>query len=105
MRSRPEATGDVSVDVADLEPGKPDGWAAYVAGVVWAARAAGHDVRGMDLLVDGRVPLGSGLSSSQALECAVALAMNDLFELGLDANGLARWRQRRRTTSSAPRPA
>jgi galactokinase len=47
-------------------------------------------VGGMDLLVDGRVPLGSGLSSSHALECAVAMAMNELFELGLDANGLGR---------------
>ncbi len=90
MRSVQKHTGDVSIDLADIEPGKPDGWAAYVAGVVWAARAAGHDVRGMDLLVDGRVPLGSGLSSSHALECSVALAMNEMFGLGLDANGLGR---------------
>jgi galactokinase len=90
MRSVQQHTGDVSIDVSDIEPGKPDGWAAYVAGVLWAAREAGRQVGGMDLLVDGRVPLGSGLSSSHALECAVAMAMNELFELGLDANGLGR---------------
>jgi galactokinase len=90
MRSVQKPKGDVSIDVTTIEPGKPQGWSAYVAGVVWAAREAGHAVRGMDLLVDGRVPLGSGLSSSHALESAVALAMNDLFELGLDANGLGR---------------
>jgi galactokinase len=90
MRSVQQHTGDVSIDLTDIEPGKPDGWAAYVAGVVWAAREAGRRVGGMDLLVDGRVPLGSGLSSSHALECAVAMAMNELFELGLDANSLGR---------------
>jgi galactokinase len=90
MRSVQQPTGDVSIDLDDVLPGKPDGWAAYVAGVVWAARTGGHVVGGMDLLIDGRVPLGSGLSSSHALECAVALAMNDLFGLGLDANGLGR---------------
>jgi galactokinase len=89
MRSVQQPTGDVAVPVTDVAPGHPTGWAAYVAGVVWAVRRAGHDVPGLDLLVDGRVPLGSGLSSSHALECAVALALNDLLDLGLDANALA----------------
>ena len=48
----------------------------------------------MDLLVDGRVPLGGGLSSSHALECGVALAVNDIFELGLDTRELALLTQR-----------
>ena len=89
MRSVQQPTGDVAVSVSEVTPGHPEGWAAYVAGVVWAVQQSGHDVPGLDLLVDGRVPLGSGLSSSHALECAVALALNDLLELGLDANGLA----------------
>jgi galactokinase len=89
MRSVQQPAGDVSVDLAELAPGHPDGWAAYVAGTVWAARGAGHAVTGMDILVDGRVPLGSGLSSSHALECAVAMSLNDLLDLGLGPNQLA----------------
>jgi galactokinase len=89
LRSVQQPSGDVAVAVADITPGQPTGWAAYVAGVVWAVRRAGHDVPGLDLLVDGRVPLGSGLSSSHALECAVGLALNDLLGLGFDANALA----------------
>ena len=59
------------------------GWAGYAAGVVWALREAGHDVPGVDLLVDSRVPLGAGLSSSAALECSVAVALADLLGLEL----------------------
>ncbi|MDF1602424.1 galactokinase [Nocardioides sp. YIM 152315] len=57
-----------------LGPGRVEGWATYVGGVLWALREDGIDVPGVDVLVHGTVPLGAGLSSSAALECSVALA-------------------------------
>ena len=66
------------------------GWAAYPAGVVWALRDAGHAVLGgADIHLASTVPTGAGLSSSAALEVVTALALNDLYELGLDAPRLA----------------
>ncbi|MGZ6036926.1 MAG: galactokinase, partial [Myxococcaceae bacterium] len=78
-----QSEGVVEVSLEDVRPGHPGGWAAYVAGVVWALEQAGYAVGGLAVAVDGRVPLGAGLSSSAALECAVGAAASDLFGLGL----------------------
>lgn len=92
--SRQRRGRTAEVDLRSLRPGAVDGWPAYAAGVVWALREAGHEVGGLDLVVDGDVPAGAGLSSSAALECAVALAMDEAFGLGIDRPALARLAQR-----------
>ncbi|MFJ4780017.1 galactokinase [Streptomyces sp. NPDC088762] len=84
---------DLAVDA--LVPGAVPGWAGYPAGVVWALAEAGHPVgRGADLHFDSTVPTGAGLSSSAALECAVAVAYDDLYGLRLAGPELARIAQR-----------
>ncbi|MEU5219062.1 galactokinase [Streptomyces sp. NPDC020807] len=86
--------GIVQLDVDALEPLSGGGWAAYPAAVVWALREAGHRVTGADLHFRSTVPTGAGLSSSAALEVVTALALNDLFGLGLTGPELARTAQR-----------
>ncbi len=71
----------------DLLPGSP-GWHSYLAGVVWALQQAGHTVGGADVVLTSDVPLGAGLSSSAAIECATLAALADLN--GLDIEPLER---------------
>lgn len=81
------------------------GWGAYVAGVVWALRDAGHAVPGARLAIASDVPLGSGLSSSAALESSVLAALLDLGGLDLSPSGSRGWRSGRRTSTWVRRPA
>ena len=84
--------GVVELSLADVGPGTVTGWTGYAAGVAWALRQAGHEVRGFDAVVDSCVPYGAGLSSSAALECAVAVALDEVNALGLagDDDGRSR---------------
>ena len=84
----------VAVDLDNLSEGSVSGWAAYPLGVLWAFEDHGIKVPGVDILLDSDVPVGAGLSSSAALECAVAVMANDLFEAGLSGPELAALGQR-----------
>ena len=84
----------VELHVDELEPLTNTSWAAYPAGVVWVLREAGHAITGADIHLASTVPTGAGLSSSAALEIVTALALNDLYELGLTRPELAKLAQR-----------
>ena len=85
-----QSSAHYDLELDDVKAGHPSGWGAYAAGVLWALEEAGRPVQGLDLMVDGQVPVGAGLSSSAALECAVAAAVSDLFDLALLSDDSAR---------------
>jgi galactokinase len=79
-----------SISISDVKPGSKGDWEKYVLGVIWSLGVK----EGLNILVDGNVPAGAGLSSSAALECAVAVGLNALLDLGLSEKELARATQR-----------
>ncbi len=86
---------DASVRIPlDTTPGGITGWAAYVAGVIWALRDSGFAVPGGTMTIRSDVPIGSGLSSSAALECAVLGALTSAAGVRLDRIEAARIGQR-----------
>ena len=79
-----------SIDIKDVKPGSAGDWEKYVLGVIWSLEVSS----GFDIFIDGHVPAGAGLSSSAALECSVAFALNHLCNLNKSLTDLARATQR-----------
>ena len=76
----------------DLQPQK--GWPTYVLGVVDQLRQGSHAITGFNLVLAGDIPVGAGLSSSAAVECATVFALNELFALGISRMEMVRMAQR-----------
>jgi len=83
-------------DVTAIARDEAHDWAAYPFGAAWAiqemANSLGLEVTatGFDCYIESDVPVGAGLSSSAAIECSVALALNELWNAGLDRRQLAK---------------
>ncbi len=86
----------VEIDLEKINPGLELDWAAYPLGMAWAVRSKaielGHQAPefGFDAYIHSDVPVGAGLSSSAAIECAIGVALNELWHLDLDERTLAR---------------
>lgn len=83
----------VEIELADLSPETVGGWSAYPLGIAWSLGQHGVDLnaqRGFDVHIESDVPVGAGLSSSAAIECAVAVALDERWGLGFDRATLAR---------------
>jgi len=78
----------------DSGPQRLNHWTDYVRGVAVALERAGSPLRGTNLLIRGLVPIGSGLSSSAALEVATAFALLAVSRITLDRTDIARLCQR-----------
>ncbi len=75
---------EVELDLQSSKPKPRKHWSDYVFGVALMLRGAGHPVSGANLLIESNVPLGAGLSSSAALEVAVASALLGISGLVID---------------------
>ena len=83
----------VEISLDELSPETVSGWSAYPLGVAWALGEHGADlsaVTGFDAFIDSDVPIGAGLSSSAAIECATAVALDEVWNLGFDKRVLVR---------------
>lgn len=72
--------GVIETDLDDLVPHKEASWTNYPKGVMWAFEKRGHKLtHGLDILIYGDIPNGSGLSSSASLEVLTGLMLKDTF--------------------------
>ena len=74
----------VEIELDNNEFDEKDDWANYPKGVIKEFQMRGHKLQGMDILVYGEIPNGSGLSSSASLEVLIAVMLNDLFGCDYD---------------------
>ena len=86
--------GEVEIDIAELRPFRQPRWANYIVGVAAELRQLGVPIRGFKAEVRGDLPIGSGLSSSAALELATALFLLKLFPFELPRLDIAKACQR-----------
>jgi galactokinase len=78
---------------APLQPSS-SGWPNYVLGVIHDLLAAGYSIAGFNMLITGNIPIGAGVSSSAALECATVFACKHLFDLNISKEAMVTTAQR-----------
>ncbi len=76
--------GDTTtVELTRCVPGSVSGWAAGPLGVLWALGGSRGGVSGLDIVIDSDIPVGTDFGASSAIACAVAVAVNDVWETDL----------------------
>ncbi len=90
IASKQEDGTAFEAEISSLKPLTGPVWTRYILGVIWALEVK----TGVEIFVDSEVPTGAGLSSSAALECSVAIALNEILTLNKSLQELARITQR-----------
>lgn len=85
-----EEAGVIECSLEDLRPGEDKDWTAYPKGVIWAFIQKGlNPLSGMDILLNGNIPNGSGLSSSASVEVLTGVILRDFFDFEVSNQELA----------------
>ena len=79
---------EIRIKLSELKPSKDPMWPNYLLGVVAEMREKGHHVEGFYCMFGGNIPIGAGLSSSAAIECGLAVGLNELFQQGISREEL-----------------
>lgn len=80
-------------DTSNIEKSESH-WANYLLGVMAQFTKQGKTLPGIDCVFGGNVPLGAGMSSSASIECGMAYALNDMFNMGFDSTELVAFAQK-----------
>jgi len=83
----------IEANLENLQP-SPKQWPNYLLGIADQLKKKGYSIGGFNAVIAGDVPLGAGLSSSAAVECATIFALNELFELGISKLDMVRLAQK-----------
>jgi galactokinase len=89
-----QSQSGVATSISELAEFTGPTWARYPLGVIDVIVKSGFTFPGLDIEIDGKVAQGAGLSSSAALECATATALNELFALNISPLDLAKIAQK-----------
>ncbi|EGD50051.1 Galactokinase [Thermoanaerobacter ethanolicus JW 200] len=88
----------VEVDLDALNFDKSHDWANYPKGVLKVLQDEGYDFSGFEIVFEGNIPNGAGLSSSASIELVTAVAVNEVFNLNIDRIKLVKLCQKAENT-------